>query len=249
MRLPQNMSVNGVKSLNTVSILFWGLSVLFFTGCQMAADRHNCTGKQAFLSGQIPQAINAFQKSIQSNPNNPDAYYNLASTYAALGKQNKNPQWVDQAEQLFRQAISLNGQHIEAHRSLAALLIETGRETFAFDLLNGWRDRSPTSSEPLIELARLYEEYGDTRRATDLLSDALKLASNNTRALKAMGHVRELQGQYDLAIQNYQRVVQIDPRETAVANRIASLQPKLANMNGIVQQPDRYGAANPFLNR
>ena len=104
------------------------------------------------------------------------------------------------------------------------MLIESGREQFAFDLLNEWRTRSPQNEAPLVELARVYQEYGDNRRAVDLLSDALKINSQNVRALAAMGHVREAQGQYQLALNNYARALQIDPRLPGVAQRVAALQ-------------------------
>ncbi len=211
----------------------------------MVADRHNCTGKQAYYSGQTAKAINSFQRALQANPNNPDAYYNLAATYATMGQQSQNGQWLEQSEQLYRQAISLNEGHVDAHRGLAALLVDNGRQQHAFDLLNTWQQRNPTSTEPLIELARLYHEYGDNRRATDLLSDALRINANDTRALKAMGRVREMQGQVDLAMQNYLRVLQLLPGEQEVANRVAQLQPQLNQVSGMVQSPQRYGAANP----
>ena len=132
------------------------------------------------------------------------------------------------------------------------MLIETGREKYAFDLVNQWKDRYPGSTEPVVELARLYQEYGDNRRATDLLSDALRIDSNNIRALKAMGHVREVQGQNHLALDNYLRVLQINNQDASVAQRVASLQSQLGgNTNGsqTTSPPAGYGAVNPYLQR
>ena len=135
------------------------------------------------------------------------------------------------------------------------MLIETNREKYAFDLINQWKSRYPASTEPVIELARLYQEYGDNRRATDLLADALKLNSNDVRALKAMGHVRELQGQTHLALDNYLRVLQLDQQQNAVAQRVASLQSQLAQLpvpnglNGSTTNPSQYGSVDPYLRR
>ena len=222
-------------------------------GCNLGAQQHNVSGNQAYQSGQYAQAINQFQQALQSNPRDPDAYYNLAASYYSLGKQSKNSQWLQQSEQLYRQAISLNDQHVDAHRGLSALLIETGREKFAFDLLNSWQTRYPNSAPPTIELARLYQEYGDNRRATDLLSDALRVDAGNVRALKAMGHVREVQGQADLALDNYLRVLQLEPQQQEVAQRVAALQAQRAQggLGGVpaANNPARYGSANPYLPR
>ncbi len=226
------------------------------TGCNLGQQYNNVSGRQAFELGQYSTAINEFQKALTKNPNNPDALYNLGASLYAQGKQAKNSQWLDQAEQLYRQAIAANDQHVDAHRGLAGLLIETGREKYAFDLVNQWKARYPGSTEPIVELARLYQEYGDNRRATDLLADALKIDSNNVRALKAMGHVREVQGQTHLALDNYLRVLQINNQDTTVAQRVATLQTQLASLPASnnanpsqTNNPSRYGAVDPYLKR
>lgn len=213
---------------NLAFVLMW---ISIFAGCNLAAQRQNRIGRQAFDTGQVAQAINRFQRALNLNPNNSDAYYNLASTYYQLGNQSQNQQWVGQAEQLYRQAIALNDQHVDAHRGLAALLVETKREKFAFDLVDDWRQRYPQSAEPLIEIARLYQEYGDNRRATDFLSDAVRLDTQNVRALKALGHVREAQGQLGLAYENYSRVLQLDGSQADVAQRVQQIATRLAQQS------------------
>jgi tetratricopeptide (TPR) repeat protein len=223
MSYPRNTSlaVSGCLLVVTISAV---------AGCNLWANRHNNCGRLAYESGQIANAVNEFQTALTFNPRNADAYYNLGTSYYQLGKQNQNSQWVNQAEQLFRQAISLNGRHVEAHRSLACLLIETNREKHAFDLVNSWRERNPLSPEPLIETARLYQEYGDHRRSVDFLADALKLDSQNVRALKAMGHVREAQGQLNLALDNYQRALDLDPSQVDIAARVGDIRNRLARL-------------------
>ena len=218
------------------SVLLIGL-LLLGSGCNLAANRHNSLGCNAYQTGQYAQAINSFQQALNSNPNNADAYYNLGSSYYQLGKQSRNNQWIQQAEQLFRQSISLNDKHVDAHRSLAALLIETERKRYAFDLVDSWRNRYPQSPEPLIEIARLYQEFGDNRRATDFLSDAVRLDSGNVRALKALGHVREAQGQLNLALENYNRALSLDPNQIDVAQRMQQLATRLAQQqqSGVVR--------------
>lgn len=208
-------------------------------GCN-TAKQQNALGRQSFLNGQYSQAINQFQQALNANPQDADAMYNLGASYYTLGKQSRNAQWINQAEQFYRQAIAYNDQHIEAHRSLAALLVESGRKSYAFDLLNSWRQRYPSSAEPLIELASLYTEFGDQNQATNLLADALQVDGTNARALKAMGYVRESQGQLNLALDNYLRSYQLDSRQTDVAQHINQLQTRIAqgiqmpNGNGVI---------------
>ncbi len=228
--------------------------MIFLSGCNLGVQRKNASGVQAYDSGQYTTAINEFQQAINLNPQDSDAFYNLAATYYALGKQSKNQENYKQAEQLYRQAISLNDQNTPAHRGLAAVLVETGQEQQAFELLNTWHQRYPNSADPTIELARLYQEYGDNRRATDLLADALRIDGQNIRALKAMGHIREVQGQTHLALDNYMRVLQIDNSQADVAVKVQALQTQLASSNGspagqqTAPQP-RYGSTSPYVPR
>lgn len=247
---------------NSIALLICGL-LLSFAGCNLGAQQNNVAGNQAFQTGNSYQAINRFQQAINQNPRNADAYYNLGATFYTLGrpKPGLNPavqdpnaaQYVARAEQLYQQAISLNGQHPEAHRGLAALLIETNRESAAFDLVKGWKDNNPQSAEPVIELARLYQEYGDSRHATDLLADAIRLDPNNVRAFTALGTLRESQGENLLALDNYIRALQLDQNQAGLAQRVASLQQRVAAANG--QQfnstggTPRYGASNPWERR
>ncbi len=197
-------------------------------GCSINADRYNRLGKEAFDEGQMTEAINQFQTALSADPNNSDAYYNLASSYYTLGKRTNNPQALAQAEELYRQAIALNDMNEDAHRGLACLLVDTNRKQEAFNSLKGWQARHPTSVDPLIELARLNQEFGNSRQAADLLTDAILLDNQNVRALTAMGYVRASQGQYAQAIQNYNRVLQLDGNQTQVTQQINELQLRMA---------------------
>jgi len=80
------------------------------------------------------------------------------------------------------------------------------------------------------------------------LADALKIDGQSTRALKALGHIREVQGQNQLALDNYSRALQIDNLDQTAAAKVASLQNLIRTGNvgsGATQQ--RYGNAAPYL--
>ena len=236
-----------VRVFTVLSALCW---VAMSIGCNVTTQRQNILGKAAFERGDHAQAINAFQQALNRDPNNADAYYNLAACYYQLGVGKQNPQFVNQSEQLYRQAIANDDRHIDAHRGLSALLIETGREKHAFDLLEGWRQRYPQSAEPLVEIARLYQEYGDNRRAADLLADALRNDNRNVRALKALGHVREVQGENQLALENYLRAIQVNGADQDTRARVAYLQAQISTSGRTAPAGSpRYGAVAPYLTR
>jgi len=235
------------------ALLLFG-AVASQSGCNIASSGSCLQGKRWFDQGNYNQALTSFQKSLTQNPRNPDPYYNIGAVYHRLAKQTQNAQYLPQAENYYRQAISLNDQHTDAHRALAVLLIETNRQAQGFDLIRTWQTRHPESSEPNIELARLHQEYGDQQRAVQYLADALSIDGNNARAHKALGMIREQQGQYSLALDNFVRSYQANNLQPDVASRIANLQTRLqtatlpqlqpTNRQGSLIQP---GTANQFV--
>ena len=70
---------------------------------------------------------------------------------------------------------------------------------------------------------------GDKVTATQLLSDALNVDDRNARALRALGHIREENGDLNQAIVNYQRAYDIDQMQSDLPARIGYLQQRLAS--------------------
>jgi len=168
--------------------------------------------------------VNSFQKALAHDPKNADAYYNLASTYHQLGKKNNDTATLHQAEVLYNQCLDLSPDHPECHRGLAVLLVDTQRSDKAFTLMERWGQRSPQQAEPKIEMARLYQEFGDKDSATNLLNQALAIDANNSRAWAALGSLREQSGDLPQAVANYQRSYQLDNLNSNLGARIAQLQ-------------------------
>lgn len=193
----------------------------------MMADSSNTQGAQLFQTGRYNEAVVAFQKALEKEPQNADACYNLASTYHHLGLATRDASMVTQAEALYNESLNRDPNHIDAHRGLAVLLVQDGRKDAAFTLLRRWVAAAPLSAEPKIELARLYREFGDTQTATELLAEALKQDPQNVRANRAVGSIREEQGQLAAALDSYNRAWTANASQTDLANRMAQLQQQL----------------------
>ncbi|HAN98352.1 MAG TPA: hypothetical protein DCQ98_13380 [Planctomycetaceae bacterium] len=207
-------------------------------GCGMFAGSNNVQGKRLFQSGQYDQAIASFQQALQRDPTNADACYNLATTYHHLGMATRNTSLVTQAESLYNQALDRDPNHVDAHRGLAVLLVQDERKESAFTLLRRWNAASPLSAEPKVELARLYREFGDDKTASELLAEAIKQDPRNVRAFRAMGLIREEQGELASALESYQRALMVNGMQPDLAPKIAALQQRVA-MGGLVDPATR----------
>ena len=193
-------------------------------GCRYTAIGNNLDGKRLYEQGQYTTALQSFQKATSRDPNNADAYYNMAATYHKMGSTAGEKQYLTQAEDLYRQCLALSPDHVDCHRGLAVLLAESDRPDQAFTLLKDWAKYRPGNADAFIELARLYQEFGKQDVATQHLEHAISLDYNNWRALRALAAVRENSGDVDQALANYQRSYQLNGFQHDVAGRIARLQ-------------------------
>ncbi len=208
-------------------------------GCRMVSQGRNVDGVRYFQQGQYPVAIQRFDAALTIDPKNPDTYYNKAAVYHRSGLASRDQNSMTQAESFYNQCLDLNPNHVDCHRGLAVLLTETGRVDKAFALLRGWTTRSPQNADARVELARLYEEYGDSGSAETALNEALVLNSRNWRAHAALGRLKEQSGNLSQALQNYQMAYSINRFQPELQQRIASLQTRVSPT-----QP----AANPIAN-
>lgn len=204
------------------------MGVVFASGgCALVADSHNMQGVRHYRQGQLQPALQQFQEALVSHPNNADALYNIASTYYRLGKQNHDPMLLSQAEENYNRCLDLNANHVDCHRGLAVLLVETSRSDRAFTLLNNWTVRSPDNADARVQLARLYEESGNREFAKRYFQEALSVDRNNrvarVESFNALGRIREAEGKYDQAVENYRHSLQLNPMQAEITQRVASL--------------------------
>jgi tetratricopeptide (TPR) repeat protein len=188
----------------------------------MAAQGQNIDGVRLIQQGQYPAAFERFKQALATDPNNPDAWYNLGATYHLAAKQQKNNSLYTEAENYYRQCLQRNGNHVECQRGLAVLMVETGRTNDAFAQLKNWTATSPNFAEAKVELARLYEEFNDPTTAQTYLQQAVASDPMNARAYSALGRMTE-KSNPALALASYERAYQLDRNQPQLAAKVASL--------------------------
>jgi Tfp pilus assembly protein PilF len=211
-----------VRALGAAALA--ALALIPSLGCRMVSTGRNVDGVRYFQQGQYPVALQRFDAAMTIDPRNPDTYYNKAAVLHRTGLAARDQNSLVQAESFYQQCLSLDPNHVDCHRGLAVLLTETGRVNEAFTLVKNWTVRSPQNAEAQVELARLYEEYGDPRSAETALHSALASDLRNWRAHAALGRLREQSGDLGQALQNYQTAYSLNRFQPQLEQRIASLQ-------------------------
>ncbi|MGD9722799.1 MAG: tetratricopeptide repeat protein [Pirellulales bacterium] len=199
------------------------LACALCSGCAVVSDSQNQSGVRMFEQAYYQGALERFQQAVQTDPANPDGYYNLARTYHQLGKLHNQPADLQQAESYYHQCLDHNPNHQDCYRGLAVLLVEQGRSADAFKLVEGWVARNPSLAAPKVELARLYEETGNRDAAKQQLIDAVAVDPVNSTALAALGKLREASGETAQAVANYQRSLAVNPNQPQLSQRVAAL--------------------------
>ncbi len=228
LRSPPPARKRGRGLLRRAAALCCVAIVAALAGCgRFAARGLNAQGVRLFDQGQYQAALERFQRAADNDPKSADAYYNLAATYHRLGVMSGQQAHLAQAENYYHRCLDQDPNHRECYRGLAVLLVQEDRAPAAFRLLQNWVNQSPGLADPKIELARLYEEFGDRQNAKNYLLEALAIDHTNPRTLAALGHLREQMGEPAQALENYQRSLAYDSRQPEVAMRVAALQAAL----------------------
>ncbi len=230
--------MNCTTSTQPQLIVLLAIAGLALTGCtNMTTHSLNAEGVRLYQSGNYQQAAAQFQRAIAANPRSANGYYNLASALHKSGKQFNRPEDLAQAEQLYNQCLNYDPNHTECYRGLAVLLSETDRQDATYRLLEGWIARSPQLADPRIELARVLEENNNVPQASARLVEAVEIDPNNSRALTALGRLREIQGQNAQALADYQRSLSINRFQPDIAARVAALTATTASPLPIMSTP------------
>ena len=101
-------------------------------------------GVRLYEKGELYGATEQFQKAMMNNPDDANAYYNMASTLHRMGTADKNPNSLQQAETLYNECLNRDPNHAACYRGLAVLLAQTDRSDKAFVLLKNWAIREST---------------------------------------------------------------------------------------------------------
>lgn len=187
------------------------------------ANSYNAQGVRMMNASRTEEALDFFEQAKNANPKNPDAYYNCGAVYHQTAINSERESDFQMAKYYYDLCLDLSPNHPQCLRAKAALLCDVGESDEAFRLVEAWVNRQPSSAEPRIELARLYDEHNQLARARDCLNDAVAIDNRNVRAYTALGSVRERMGDRDQAIMAYEHAIALDPYQPNVNTRLASL--------------------------
>lgn len=192
-------------------------------------------------AGEI--AKSAYERAVKLEPNNPLGYTELAKTRQAIAEAHaelldaQDPAVREdaekrveielaEAEMALERAIELKPDYAPAHYQLSLVYQKQGRLDDAIRKLESISEFHPLDVGALFQLGLLYlrrESDGDLALAEAKLERAVELAPAFSNARWFLSIIYERQGNFDAAIAQAERVLELNPAEGTVIERLESL--------------------------
>lgn len=174
----------------------------------------------------FPQAIDVLKDAIKANPNNAEAYQQLAFIYARYLKK------TDQALDYANRAIALNPKDVEAYQRLVEIEVAAGQEKKALEALD--RATKVRSNDPnfWMRLGKLYVALlfksdaqprpDELKRINELFKKAAESAGDDPAILKDVADYYAASQQLKEAIPIYLRVLELQPDDANAQEKLAT---------------------------
>ena len=202
------------------------LFLLGLAGCASEASErlrnYNQDGLYLFQRGEYAQARESFMAALAVKPDDAGVLFNLGECYDHLGDSAK-------AEQCYNACLLHDPNHADCRHALAGLLVRLDRRDQATRMVKDWLAREPQRAAAYAEDGWLWLQAGDLPRAQARLQQALELDPHEPRALIELARLYENMQRPDRAAALYERVLEQNPGQFEVANRLKQLKARGAS--------------------
>ncbi len=205
---------------------------------------------------QFPEALTAYEQVVKLDPQDDEAYYQLALLYLRSGKAED----MDLGHQALLKVVKLKGSRVDAHMQLAYLyllaeqpakaglhadailaaepthpdghlirglsLVREGRLEKGIAELRKAIESDPTRHGAYLELARTYAQHGNFPEAEGVLRNSLQIDPQFVETLTALGDVLAAAGKESEAVQEYQRGLEVDRNSGLLYFKLAGISQK-----------------------
>jgi Flp pilus assembly protein TadD len=170
------------------------------------ADNWVDEGNTLYAHGKYDEAIQAYDKAIEINPQDADAWYYKGTALDMLRK-------YDEAIQAFDRAIEINPQDADAWYEKGWNLGELGKHEEAIEALDEAIRLDPNYASAWEDKGWNLGELGKHEEAIQALDKAIDIDPQYAYAWLIRGRVLYNQGKYDEAIQAYDKAIEINSQD------------------------------------
>ncbi len=155
-------------------------------------------------SGQIDRAIPLYRQAAGDAPDDPEAWYNLATALQTAGR-------MDEARQALQKAMHLDPARPEAHNTLAIVHIAEGQPDAARQELELAVQLDPRNAHALNNLGNVLKGQGRLPEAEDAYKRAVSAAPRYAEAWNGLGTLEVERDRPSAALSYFEQALQLAP--------------------------------------
>ncbi|HYL77421.1 MAG TPA: protein kinase [Bryobacteraceae bacterium] len=161
--------------------------------------------------GNLDHSIDLLMKAVGQDPRYAVAFAALSEAKWWKYGTDRDPKWLEEAQELGLRAIELDKQVPAAHTNLAKAYAYTGRHADAIREYQAALDLDPISVEAHRGLADVYQRSGKPKEAERVYREAIQLRPGDWLSHTMLGVFYYEQSRYTDAEPPFQRVVELTP--------------------------------------
>jgi tetratricopeptide (TPR) repeat protein len=167
----------------------------------------------AFRAKQYDEAVAGFAAYTTRRPSNPWGFYMLGLSAWKAGD-------LTNAEDAFKQALSLDSTHVKSYLNLSRVLLESDQPDSALGYLDVVLRIDETLGEAYRLIGRAHDAKGEPDQAVTAYHEALSLDSTDVWSMNNLGLVLIRQGAFDDALRPLARAVELSPEVATFQNNL-----------------------------
>ncbi|HEX8455691.1 MAG TPA: tetratricopeptide repeat protein [Pyrinomonadaceae bacterium] len=174
----------------------------------------------------VTQVIAELMRVVELDGNNLDARVRLGNYFIAaaqqVGDEKSRNEYRARVEQLIKQVLEKDPNHIEGHILKGSYLFSTGKREEAFAAITRAVELNPQRIESLMSLALYHRQVNEPSKAEELYRRALSINDRSALAHLEYAKFHVGQNRMDLAEAEFRRAVEVEPQNRDARRTLAS---------------------------
>lgn len=168
------------------------------------ADMHYSLAENFYRNRQYGDALRELQTVVVLDPAHAGAYYHMGLIYHETGKRHD-------AEAMYKKAVSLRFDFVEARTNLGGVYAESGRFEEAINMITSALRINPGYADAHRFLGLIYHDLGRLDESVRELKTAIRLDEGHAEAHNSLGEVYEQMGKKQEAVAAFRKALTLNP--------------------------------------
>ncbi|BCW92371.1 MAG: hypothetical protein KatS3mg007_0265 [Thermoanaerobaculum sp.] len=195
-------------------------------------------GVAFLLLKEYETALGYFEKAVEKNAGNPDAYFQVGYCNDALGR-------YAEAVEAYKQAIQLKPDYAEAHNNLGVTYLHLARYSGAIEAFKQAIRIRPDHANAHNNLGVAYAELGRYSEAVEAYKQAIRIRPDLAEAHNNLGNAYRNLGRYSEAVEAYKQTIRLKPDEAAAHYNLGKAYSTLGRYSEAVEAHKQAIRLNP----